>query len=65
VLTEIELWEVSLTTFPANTSARTILDDEDERTLRALNDALAAKTTALAIESAFAQIRQEMMRTGR
>lgn len=62
VVTEIDFIECSLTAFPANTFARIVetSDDEDEKNLRALTEALANRTTAIAIETAFAKIRQDM-----
>lgn len=55
-LTEIELLECSLVTLPANDRARL----DDEKALRAISEALANRTTAIALENAFATIRQDM-----
>jgi Escherichia/Staphylococcus phage prohead protease len=62
ILTDLDLFETSFVTFPANDLAR--VTGADEKALRALNEAVTNNMTALAIEQAFATITNEL-KTGR
>ena len=62
ILTDLDLWETSFVTFPANDLARVL--DSDEKALQVINDTLRTLTTKAAIEAAFAAGLQTLARKG-